>query len=67
MLTSPTSPRSTALVPPLQRRPRRLSATVPWQVAEELQRIADIEGRSMSNFVAYVLERGLEVVAARRT
>jgi hypothetical protein len=40
----------------IQRTPKRLTATLPWQVVENLQLRADMEGRSLSNLVAYLLE-----------
>lgn len=52
----------TALRPTLEilrRSPRRVTATLPWQVVENLQCRADMEGRSLSNLVAHLLERSL--------
>jgi hypothetical protein len=40
----------------LRRKPQRLTATVPWHVVQNLQRRADIEGRSPSNLVSFLLE-----------
>ena len=44
----------------LRRKPQRLTATVPWHVVQNLQRRADVEGRSLSNLVSFLLERRLQ-------
>jgi hypothetical protein len=38
----------------------RISTTVPTNVLEQLGRLAAMQGRSMSNLAAYVLERYVE-------
>ena len=40
----------------LRRKPQRLTATLPWHVVQRLQERADVEGRSLSNLVAHLLE-----------
>jgi hypothetical protein len=37
----------------------RLSVTVPHHLYQMLQERSDLEGRSMSNLAAYMLEQGL--------
>lgn len=44
---------------PAFRHPQRICATVSWHVAQALQQRADAEGRSVSNLVAYELERSM--------
>lgn len=39
---------------------RRLSATIPDKLYEQLTQIAEIEGRPISNLVSYLLERSLD-------
>ena len=43
----------------MQRSPMRLSVTVPHRLYQMLQERSDLEGRSMSNLAAYMLEQGL--------
>ena len=43
----------------MQRSPLRLSVTVPHRLYQMLQERSDLEGRSMSNLAAYMLEQGL--------
>ena len=43
----------------MQRSPMRLSVTVPHHLYQMLQERSDLEGRSMSNLAAYMLEQGL--------
>lgn len=38
---------------------KRIQVTVPDQLAEELQRWADYDGRPLSNLAAYLLERAV--------
>lgn len=45
--------------PAANRRPRRLSITLPANVFKELERRSTLEGRSLSNLAAYVLEAGM--------
>jgi hypothetical protein len=40
----------------LRRKPTRISATLPWGLAQRLQERADAEGRSLSNLIAHQLE-----------
>ena len=40
----------------LQRRPQRVTATLPWHLVQHLQERADFEGRSLSNLIAHLLE-----------
>lgn len=42
-----------------QRSPRRLSVTIPFTLHQQLLERSDLEGRSVSNLAAYLLERGL--------
>lgn len=41
----------------LRRRPSRVTITVHWQLREHLQTRADLEGRSLSNLLAFLLEQ----------
>jgi len=41
------------------RRPRRISITVPHHAFSALQQRSDLEGRSLSNLAAYLLEISL--------
>jgi hypothetical protein len=40
----------------LRRKPQRVTATLPWQLVQDLQQRADFEGRSLSNLIAHLLE-----------
>ena len=40
---------------------QRISATIPDIVYERLVKLADYEGRSLSNLIAHLLERNLEL------
>ena len=42
------------------RKPRKLTATIPDRVYLAIQELATEEGRSMSNLVAFALERFVE-------
>jgi hypothetical protein len=44
---------------PMLRTPQRISATLPWQLMQRLHKRAAEEGRSLSNLIAYLLERSL--------
>jgi hypothetical protein len=44
----------------LRRKPLRVTATLPWHLAQNLQKRADLEGRSLSNLIAHLLERSSE-------
>jgi hypothetical protein len=44
----------------MRRRPQRVSATLPWGLAQRLQERADHEGRSLSSLIAHILEVGAE-------
>lgn len=39
---------------------KRISASVPDVVYERLEKLAGLEGRSLSNLIAHLLERNLE-------
>ena len=39
---------------------KRLSASIPDRVYEQLEKLADKEGRSVSNLVAYLLEQSID-------
>ena len=43
----------------MRRKPQRLCTTVSWQTAQRLQERADIDGRSLSNLISYLLEAAL--------
>jgi len=40
----------------MRRRPQRITSTLPWHLAQRLQQRADMEGRSVSNLIAHLLE-----------
>ena len=40
---------------------KRLSASIPDKLYDRLERLADHEGRSVSNLVGYLLEHSLDV------
>jgi macrodomain Ter protein organizer (MatP/YcbG family) len=42
----------------MRRKPQRLSVTVSWALWQRLQKQADWEGRSLSNYAAHILENG---------
>jgi metal-responsive CopG/Arc/MetJ family transcriptional regulator len=42
------------------RKPKRINVTVPELLLEELQEIADYEGRSLSSLCCHLLEVGAE-------
>jgi hypothetical protein len=42
---------------PMLRTPQRISATLPWQLMQRLHSRAALEGRSLSNLVAFLLEQ----------
>jgi hypothetical protein len=44
---------------PMMRRPQRISASLNWALHQRLQERADLEGRSLSNLVAHLLERSI--------
>jgi hypothetical protein len=50
---------STAASSLIFRRPRRISITVPHHAFSALQQRSDLEGRSLSNLAAYLLEIAL--------
>jgi len=43
-----------------RRSPKRVCATLPWALHCQLRDRADIEGRSLSNLVAHLLEAGIK-------
>jgi len=51
---------SDVLSAPLFRKPRRISITVPHQTFCLMQERSDLEGRSLSNLAAYLLEFSLD-------
>lgn len=44
----------------MTRKPRRINATVSHQLFNQLQALADIQGRSLSSLCAYLLETSIE-------
>ena len=44
----------------MYRKPRRINVTVPELLLEELQELADYEGRSLSSLCCHLLEVGAE-------
>jgi hypothetical protein len=40
----------------MRRRPQRITSTLPWHLVQRLQSRADLEGRSLSNLIAHLLE-----------
>ena len=44
----------------LRRKPVRINATITWQTHQLLLDKSDKEGRSLSNLIAYLLEKALE-------
>ena len=51
----------------IQRRPKRISITLPFHVWSGLVERSDYEGRSVSNLAAYVIEQGLVATEDRRS
>ncbi|MFM2079759.1 MAG: CopG-like 1 or ribbon-helix-helix domain, 5 [Cyanobacteriota bacterium] len=51
-------------MPPLLRKPRRLTITVSEHVYQKLLADSDLQGRSLSNYAAYMLESSLERLAS---
>ena len=43
----------------LQRRPVRVTTTMPASLHEQLLQRSDLEGRSLSNLIAYLLESAM--------
>lgn len=48
--------------PHYKRTSQRVTITVPFHVHERICAIADEQGRSNSNLMAYMLERGVELL-----
>ncbi len=48
-----------AAIPAHNRAPQRITATISWQLRQQIQERADLEGRSLSNLVAFLLEQGM--------
>jgi predicted DNA-binding protein len=44
------------------RNSQRVSVTVPFHVHQRILALSDHQGRSMSNLMAYILERGLDLL-----
>ena len=40
----------------MTRKPVRVTATIPWHTHQALVQRSDLEGRSLSNLVAYLVE-----------
>ncbi len=53
-----------ALMSTIFRKPRRLTITVSQHVMERLQHSSDQQGRSLSNYAAFLLESALQGTAA---
>ena len=45
-----------------KRTSQRVTITLPFHVHERICTIADAQGRSQSNLMAYMLERGVEIL-----
>ena len=43
----------------LTRKPSRVTVTIPWSLRQQLDTRSDEEGRSLSNLIAYLLEKVL--------
>lgn len=43
-------------VPPMQRKPQRVSITMSWALHQRLLKRSDLEGRSLSSLAAHLLE-----------
>ena len=41
------------------RKPSRVTVTIPWSLRQQLEGRSDHEGRSLSNLIAYLLEKVL--------
>lgn len=41
------------------RKPSRVTITIPWSLRQSLDKRSDLEGRSLSNLIAYLLEKAL--------
>ncbi len=48
------------------RKPQRYTATLPWSVSQELQELSLLEGRSVSNLIAHLLEYALRTLREQR-
>ncbi len=46
----------------LNRRPRRITITLPEHVCDWIYKRSDLEGRSASNLAAYLLEQAMQKV-----
>ena len=46
-------------VPAFRRHPQRISITISWSTHQRLMDGSDLEGRSLSNLAAHLLETGL--------
>ena len=55
-----TMPNTTSGLARLQRRPVRVTATMPAALHEQLLQRSDVEGRSLSNLIAYLLESAMD-------
>ena len=53
---------TTASVPPsIYRHPQRICVNVSWALHQQLVERSDLEGRSLSNLAAFLLERSVAV------
>lgn len=48
--------------PYAKRTSKRVTITVPFLIHERITALADDQGRSTSNLIAYMLERGLDLL-----
>ncbi|MFU8885815.1 MAG: ribbon-helix-helix domain-containing protein [Cyanobacteriota bacterium] len=46
------------------RTPKRISVSIPQAIYEDLLQQSDLQGRSLSNLAAYILENGLKSLMA---
>jgi predicted HicB family RNase H-like nuclease len=44
----------------MRRSPQRVTTTINWHLHQRLQAQADQQGRSLSNWISYLLERSLD-------
>jgi len=51
--------RTDADVPAMRRKPQRITITISWGLYQRLLGRSDIEGRSLSNLAAHLLELGV--------
>ena len=56
------SQKTSAVAGICNRKPQRITITVPWSTYQELLNTSDHQGRSLSNTAAYWLERQAELL-----